>query len=681
MVSSFYGRPVRTAQVAALLHGDRDGVTFHQLLTAAERIGLSGSGFRVSVAACRGLARGAILHWAGNHFVVLDRFTRRGVWLVDPAVGRVFHRANEFAARYSGTALVLTPVGDRQFGPAPPSPALVVLRDTWMRARLLTQLLLLTLGSRLLPLAAAAISATVIDYVTAGTGSDRFSTATLAASVGVVGLLVGILTWIRSCLLNSARADLDVALLERFADSVLGAPLAQVRLRTSGEFIARSRSITAVRDVLSTASVGTIIDSSFLVAFVTLLVVVAPTVGAVATGLVLLHLTLVACVRLRLRQRTAEFLLAQSDTQSVLYQLLSGLESIKAAAGAAFARDWYRRHVRAERDALVSRGRVTAAIDGLNAVTRTAGPTLVFLTAGERMLAGHLSPAMAVFVFVLANGIFTPLTSMVSTVVSLHSVGNHLDRIDAVLELDTEPERTDRDPISLLAPAIETRSLSFGYSDAAPLVLEEVSLTIPSGAKVAITGQSGVGKSTLARLLIGLEKPTSGTVLLGGRPPSDPANPYPGSAGIVMQTPYLFSLTLRENLAFGCPDADVARLGEVIREVCLDEDIARMPLGWRTPVGQGGAAVSAGQAQRIALGRALLRRPPLLLLDEATGNLDSELEQRILGGILASRATTLIVTHRPTVAERCDMVLKIARGRVEVLGRQQSGEAASRHAQ
>jgi ATP-binding cassette, subfamily B, bacterial len=240
-----------------------------------------------------------------------------------------------------------------------------------------------------------------------------------------------------------------------------------------------------------------------------------------------------------------------------------------------------------------------------------------------------------------------------------------MQRINDVLDTPREQHGEHVSPAPRLSGQIRAADVSFGYARLAPPVLSHVSLDIEPGQHIGIVGRSGSGKSTLAHLLLGLYRPTSGRIEFDGL---DIAGLDAGSVrrqlGIVTQRPYVFASSVRENIALTNPELPLEVIIEAAKIACVHDDIAAMPMGYDTPLHDGGASVSGGQRQRIALARALVHRPSILLLDEATSELDTVTEQKIYHNLDVISSTTIVIAHRLSTIRNADLILVMDQGRI-----------------
>ena len=223
---------------------------------------------------------------------------------------------------------------------------------------------------------------------------------------------------------------------------------------------------------------------------------------------------------------------------------------------------------------------------------------------------------------------------------------------------------------TVLQGEIEFRHLTFSYGDTP--VLRDVSLHIPAGSSLAIVGPTGCGKSTLVNLIPRLYEAPEGALLIDGRPVREyPLAVLRRNIGMVPQETFLFSETIRENLAFGAPHADAEDLLEAAEAAHIRREFEEFPQGFETMVGERGVTLSGGQKQRAAIARALLRRPAILILDDALASVDTYTEERILGGLrnYTANTTSILISHRVSTVRHADRIAVLDKGRIVELGR------------
>jgi ATP-binding cassette subfamily B protein RaxB len=293
---------------------------------------------------------------------------------------------------------------------------------------------------------------------------------------------------------------------------------------------------------------------------------------------------------------------------------------------------------------------------------------LVVYVGARSVLAGELTIGM-LYAFIAYKSHFgRAATGLLEQLVELRMLRLHLERLDDIVGTPAESPPGERLVEAAIRGAIAARSVSFRYAPALPEALADVSFAVAAGRHVAIVGSSGSGKSTLLRILLGLVAPTRGEILLDGdRPIARCRTAMKAGAGAVLQGDSLFTGSIRDNVSLFAMDVDPARVVECCRLAAVDDDVGALPMGYETPIGDLGVALSAGQVQRLLIARALYRSPRLLILDEATANLDDATRERVNRNLAGLGVTILRVTHRGDEIAAADVVLSLERGRLTVL--------------
>ncbi|MFY0582920.1 peptidase domain-containing ABC transporter [Cystobacter fuscus] len=436
--------------------------------------------------------------------------------------------------------------------------------------------------------------------------------------------------------------------------------------------MARVNSNSTLREILSFGALSAMVDGLLVCLYLGLLLWGNMGLGVLVVGLGVLQVVTFLVSRRRQQELMSQNLQIQARSDSYLVEMLSGIETLKAMGSE-------RRSIEHWTDLYVdvlnvsmARGRLSAMVDSFLSAQRLAAPLCVLFYGALLVLRGELTLGTMLGLNALAIGFLGPVSNLMQTAGQLQLVGSYVERIEDVLKTDPEQEPGKVHPAPRLNGHIEFDKVSFRYGPLAPLVLQEISLSIAPGQFVAIVGRSGSGKSTLASLLMGLHVPTSGHILYDGM---DLAQLELGSVrrqiGVVTQRPYLFGATIRANISLAEPSLGLERIISSAKTACIHDDIAAMPLGYETPLIDGGASLSGGQRQRIALARALVMDPAILVLDEATSALDAVTEVRVQQTLDALPSTRIVIAHRLSTVLHADRILVMDQGRLVEQGTHQ----------
>jgi ABC-type bacteriocin/lantibiotic exporter with double-glycine peptidase domain len=345
--------------------------------------------------------------------------------------------------------------------------------------------------------------------------------------------------------------------------------------------------------------------------------------------------------------------------------MLRGIGTLKAAGAEDAALDRWSNLFYTHLNVSVRRGQVAALGEGAVEMIRTLSPLLILWIGTERVLDGSLSLGSMLAFNMLGAAVLLPLTSLLTAVQQLHLAGAHLERITDVLAAQPEQTLDTARQRPALKGRIDLDGVSFRYDPNSPLVLRDLSVTIEPGQKVALVGRTGSGKTTLAMLLIALYQPSDGEIRYDGIPLDDlEYRSLRRQFGIVLQESFLFSGSIRENIAFSAPDRSLEEIMEVARLAGIHDEIDRMPMQYETLVAEGGAALSGGQRQRLSIARALAHRPAILLLDEATSSLDTVTERIVDENLSRLSCTRIVIAHRLSTVRNSDLILVLEDGAI-----------------
>ena len=311
-------------------------------------------------------------------------------------------------------------------------------------------------------------------------------------------------------------------------------------------------------------------------------------------------------------------------------------------------------------DALMAMQRVTYLSGGLPGLILAGSTALVFVYGGQRVIAETLTMGNLVAFMAYQMRLLAPVQALMGLYTNLATAKVSLDRVHEIS--DAEPEVSEIPgafKLTNVLGSVEFKNVRFAFDRRVP-TLEDVSFDIEPGETVAIVGESGTGKSTIAYLLLRLFDPDDGSVLLDGRDLRGVTlTGLRQSVAFVDQEPSLFHTSVRENITYGCPAASMSNVEAAVAAAGIHDFISSLPQGYDTVIGERGAALSVGERQRLAIARALLTEPSVLVLDEPTASLDPATERQVLdgyAGIMGDR-TTIVISHRLELAHRADRVL------------------------
>lgn len=671
MVLSGLGRATSLSELRERFPAGRDGLGTQRLIQVAAEHGLSSKAYSTAGVDLTPMPHPLIVHWGFKHWVVVEKCERNSIRIIDPAVGRRTVSNREFSNHFTGVLICFRTT--EEFVPRRrPRPGV-----TWKFFRRLVHE---AEGYRLLPLAlVCSLMLQILAFGTAGAIKiivDTVLPHRYGESLGLIGmaliamtathLLLGLL---RGLIVVRFRTLIDSKSMTEVLHHLLRLPFSFFNTHSRGDLISRVSGFANIRQIVADNGISAVLDGVFGVAYLIWISSLSPFLATIIGAMALVQiLALLASARTQ-AQLSRTIYTASAEQTSSLVDVLSGIEYLKASGSETAAWDRWANLLRAEQSAGNRRAYLNMALNLVSGICHMGGPFVV-LWAGTRMvLAGTLSPGAMLSISAIVGAVFWPLANCVNAIQQMQAASAHIERLDDVLAAPVESENTGGRSGVRLGGGIEFAHVWFSYPGSSQSAIEDVSFRIEAGESLGLVGVTGSGKSTLAALLVGLNDPSSGKIYFDGIDIAEISRQeLRHQIGYLPQTPLLFRGTLRDNIAFGDPNATLAGVREAARLALIDEDIEKMPLGYETGVAEQGYNFSGGQRQRIALARALIRRPRILILDEGTSNLDTETESR-LGAMLATiSCTRILITHRLSTIQGVNRVFVIAGGRVVEAG-------------
>jgi ATP-binding cassette subfamily B protein RaxB len=660
MVAAYHGHDVDLAGLRRRFSTSLKGTSLLQIMGIAGQLGFSTRPLKLDLEELGLLKRPSVLHWDLNHFVVLKDVTARRVVIHDPARGARSLSFEEASRHFTGVALELSPGAD--FKP------IAARRHVTLRAltgkfhgivSALLHVLALAVVLELFTLVSPFFMQWVIDQVLVSADRDLLT----LLGIGFLGVTVfqAAFTAARSWTLTWLGATVSVQWQTNLVRQLLKLPLDWFQKRHVGDVVSRLGSAQTIQKTLTTQFIGSLLDGVMAITTLVVMGFYSVPLTLWVAGVFVLYGLLRWIFFRPLRRATEDQIVYAARQQSELLESIRGVLPVKLANQQDERSARYANATVETTNRDVGVQRLTIAFSASNQMIFGLGRVALVWIAALQALDGNLSAGMMIAFVSFADQFTSRAGGLIDKWVDFQMLGLHAERLADVALTEPEPEDTSTWTGSLQDSSIELRHVSFRYADGEPWVLKDCNLRIESGECVAITGPSGCGKTTLVKIVLGLLEPTEGEVFFGGVPLRKiGVKRFRSMVGAVMQEDQLFAGSLADNISFFQARQSDERIEAAARMAAIHEEIARMPMGYQTLVGDMGSSLSGGQKQRVILARALYREPKLLLLDEATSHLDVERERLITQAVRGLDVTRVIIAHRQESVSSADREISLA---------------------
>ncbi|MFK7088109.1 peptidase domain-containing ABC transporter [Chromobacterium violaceum] len=665
MVAGYWGHRIDLANMRRRFSVSLKGSTLKSLIAMAQGLGLASRPLKLDLQHLPQLKLPCVLHWDMNHFVVLKQVSARHIVIHDPAVGERKLSLDEASKHFTGVALELTPHASFRKAEEKLQFSLLSLmgRVDGLGGGLI-QLLLLGLALQVCALAAPFYLQWVVDE--ALVAADRDLITVLGIGFLLLVLLQTAIGAVRSWATTALATSLNFQWLGNAFAHLMRLPLPWFEKRHLGDIVSRFGSIQTIQKSLTTQFVEGVIDGLLVIATLIVMLLYSAPLAAVSLIAVALYALLRWSIFRALREATAEQIIHASRQNTHFIESARGAQSVRLFGRQEERRIGWMNALAEQFNADLRIARLSLSFQTANTLLFSAERVVVVWLAALAVMDGRFSVGM-LFAFLSYKDQFSQrIAALIDKLFELRMLRLHGERVADILLTEPEPELNDVeiDPAHV-QPAIELRNVSFRYSDSEPYVLRELSLAIPAGQCLAVTGASGCGKTTLLKLVLGLMEPTEGEVLIGGVPLRQLGlSNYRQLLGTVMQDDLLFSGSIADNICFFDPQPDQDRIRRCAQLAAIYDEIMSMPMNYNTLVGDIGSGLSGGQKQRVLLARALYKQPRLLVLDEATSHLDVWNEQLVNAAVRDIDMTRILVAHRPETIAMAERVVVLEQGRI-----------------
>jgi len=531
--------------------------------------------------------------------------------------------------------------------------------------RLIGEVLLVTLAINLLGLASPLFFQNVIDKVLVHNTLDTLTI--LVIGFGVVSVWETAFGWLRTRLYSETSQKIDVELGAKLFRHLLGLNLSYFEARRVGDVAMRVRQLETIREFLTNASLTVLVDPLFTIVFLVVMWLYSTKLFLVAVLAIPLYFAVAIFVTGPLRARIEEKFERSAANNALLVESIGGIQTVKAGAVEPQWQDRWERQLAGYSFASQKVINLSNTGSQLIQLISKLNMVLILYFGAKAVIDKELTVGGLVAFNMFAQRVSGPVIRMAQLWQDFQQVRIAIERLGDVLNQPTEPGTGSRVALPSLKGEVRFESVKFRYGLDGPWTLEDIDLVVPAGTSLGIVGSSGSGKSTLTKLLQRMYVPASGRVMIDG---VDIAQIDPAwlrrQIGVVLQENLLFNRTIRENIALANPAMPLDKVIAAAELAGAHEFIVKLPQGYDTQVEERGTNLSGGQRQRLAISRALVSSPRILILDEATSALDAESEEIIQTNLKAISAgrTVIIIAHRLSAVRQCDSLITLESGRI-----------------
>ncbi len=667
MIMGYYEKWITLEQARVDCGVSRDGSSAKNIMQAARSYGMEVHGYRMEPEVL--LEEGpfpCIIHWGFNHFVVLDGFTRKKkAVLNDPARGRVTVSWDEFDRNFTGVCLTITPGED--FVPEGRRKSVWDYTKERMAGTgvAINFVILTTTIIALLTAIQPAFNQVFLDYLLTGENSDWLWPFLIVLS-SFSGIIV-LMNWINAIYGLKIQGKMAAVGSSSYLWKIMRLPMQFFEQRLPGDLSERQSTNASIAGLLINTFGPLLINTVMMLFYLVIMIRHNLFLTLIGVGTIFINMFVSAVITEKRINVQRVQMRDQSKFSSAVIAGIDMIETIKASGAEKgyFGRiAGYQASVNAQQMKFARLNQWLGMLPGLF----TSLANLAVLGYGvELVLEGNMTLGMVMAFQGFLSAFTTPATSLINASQSLQEMITQMERVDDVMSYQNDPWFTERETdqkCERLSGHVVMKNVTFGYSRFDPPLIENFSMEVQPGQKIAFVGGSGCGKSTLVKLLSGLSQAWSGEIEFDGKNISDiDRDVFAGSVSVVDQDIILFDDTIANNISMWDTTMEDADIMSAAKDAQIHEDIMRDG-GYQCKILEGGRDMSGGQRQRLEIARALAQNPSVCILDEATSALDAKTEHDVVNAISARGITCIVIAHRLSTIRDCDEIVVMERGHV-----------------
>lgn len=662
MICGYYGKDIDLFNFRQCYGSSSQGATLNTLSIVAQRASLKTRALSLELNEIKELRLPCVLHWSLNHFVVLVAIKGNRFVINDPAFGKRTVQKKELSENFSGIALEVWPNSDfKQEKQRSRLRLLDLMRNIVGLKSALSKIFMLSLVIEMVNLLLPMGTQLVTDHVI--TAHDDNLLIVICAGLMFFTIFKTWVSMIRAWVSLKLNTLTDVQWKTSFFDHLLSLPLAFFEKRHLGDIQSRFSSLDTIRSTFTNSIVTGIIDSIMTVGLLVMLSLYGGWLTWVVIGFTVCYAVMRLITYKFYRTISEELIVKRARSGSHFMETLYGIATIKSLnLKNRRSQHWLNTNIDVSNVSL-KQTRFDMLFGGINTFINSTDQ-VVILWLGALMV---MDNSMTIGMFMAFNayrGQFAQrASSLIDLVMQLRMLSLHNERISEIVysepEVESPPRKFFEDNVGI---ELQVQNLAYQYDQLAKPVFSDVSIEVAAGESVALIGASGIGKTTLLKVMSGLLTPERGEIFIGGHDIKKiGVNNFRSSIACVLQEDRLFSGSIADNISGFDDESDQAMIIECAMKCNIHEEIMRMPMGYETIIGELGAGISGGQKQRLLIARALYQKPSILFMDEATSHLDANNEKMINASIEALNITRVIVAHRPSTIACADRIIDLSK--------------------
>lgn len=671
-IAKQYGLKVPISKIREVAGTDMQGTSAYGVIKAAEAIGFTAKGVKASKPEdiFGEFPKPAIAHVIidGNllHYVVIHKVTEKEILIADPGKGIVKYTPEEFFKIWTGVLILMVPAATFEKGDETKG----LFQRFWGLIKVQRNLLINIFVASILITILGIIGSFYFKFLIDDILPNNLSKSLISISIAMIVLATFkiITEFFRTLLLMHMSQNIDIPLLLGYYNHVIDLPMNFFGTRKVGEIISRFNDAGKIRDAIGSATLTVMIDVVMAIVGGIILYMQSSKMFFMCFVPLVLYLILVAVFKKPLEDVNRDMMEDNSKLTSYLVESIEGIETVKAFNG--------ERTVNLETEkkfihyikSVFKYGYVNNMQSSLKGAVKGIFGIGILWIGAYLALKGEITIGTLISFNALLAYFIEPIERMINLQPELQSAMVAADRLGEILDLEKEKAENEDKKISpsTLLGDIYLKNVDFRYGTR-QLVLKDINMNIKSGEKIALVGESGSGKTTIAKLLMDFYDVEKGEVIINSYNIKDiNKEVLRDKTAYISQDSFFFSGTIRENLQFVNPDITYEDMIDACKKAQIHEYINSLPTRYETLLEEKGANLSGGQRQRLAIARALLKKPEILIMDEATSNLDTITEKAIQNTIedCTKNVTTIIIAHRLSTIKRCDRIYVLEKGAI-----------------